>query len=92
MGFTGSSSKHHIVLKDAEICLTQNQYDALVDFTFQEGRGHFAKSTLLTKINAHAPEVEIRAEFAKWVYSGGVIKQGLVNRRKADADLYFTPK
>jgi GH24 family phage-related lysozyme (muramidase) len=28
----------------------------------------------------------------KWVYAGGVVLPGLVTRRKAEADLYFSVK
>ena len=73
-----------------KVCLTQNQFDALVDFTFQEGRSRLARSALLKKINGTAAEKDIRAEFAKWIYVGTNISQNLVTRRQADADLYFT--
>lgn len=73
-----------------KVCLTQNQFDALVDFVFQEGRGHFFTSTLRKKINSNASEAGIRAEFAKWILIGKNPSQNLIDRRKADADLYFT--
>lgn len=40
------------VNNDVKVPLTQNQFDALVDFTYNEGTGALAMSTLLKKLNA----------------------------------------
>jgi lysozyme len=73
------------------VCLKQNQFDALVSFTFNVGTGSngFSGSTLLKKINANASEADIRAEFARWNMSQGKVNPVLVARRQAEADLYF---
>ncbi len=34
--------------------------------------------------------VGVRDEFMRWVYGGGVVLPGLVARREAEADLYFS--
>jgi hypothetical protein len=34
--------------------------------------------------------VGARDEFMRWVYGGGVVLPGLVARREAEADLYFS--
>ena len=39
------------VVNAQNLTLTQNQFDALVDFVFNLGAGNFQKSTLLKKIN-----------------------------------------
>ena len=70
--------------------INQNQFDALVSFVFNLGVGNFARSTLLRRIKAHPNDITIRREFARWVYAGGKVLQGLVTRRKEEADLYFT--
>lgn len=70
--------------------VTQNQFNALVSFAYNVGMGNFQKSTLLRKVNANPNDVTIRAEFNKWVKAGGVRLNGLVNRRKDEADIYFT--
>lgn len=70
--------------------LTQNQFDALVSFTYNLGGANLAKSTLLKKINANPDDPTIRDEFAKWRLAGGKVFKGLERRRKAEADLYFT--
>lgn len=70
--------------------VNQNQFNALVSFAYNVGIGNFQKSTLLRKVNANPNDVTIRAEFNKWVKAGGVRLNGLVNRRKDEADIYFT--
>lgn len=70
--------------------ITQNQFDALVSFTYNLGSSNLKKSTLLKKINVNPLEPSIRNEFLKWVNAGGKKLEGLVRRRKAEADLYFS--
>ena len=70
--------------------INQNQFDALVSFVFNLGVGNFARSTLLRKIKSNPNDLTIRKEFERWIYAGGKILNGLVRRRKEEADLYFT--
>lgn len=70
--------------------LTQGQFDALVSFSYNLGLGNLQKSTLLKKVKANPNDKSIRDEFLKWVKAGGVTLQGLVRRRTAEADLYFS--
>jgi lysozyme len=67
--------------------IDQNQFDAMVDFTYNAGRGNFANSTLLRKVNA-SDFVGAAAQFALWVHAGGEVIDGLVRRRKAEAALF----
>jgi lysozyme len=67
--------------------LTQNQFDALVDFTFNVGQGNLASSTLLRELNAGNTE-GAAAQFLVWVYAKGVELPGLVTRRQAEAALF----
>src|SRR5574344_35140 len=71
------------------ISLTQGQFSALVSFAFNVGIGALMGSTLLKKVRQNPQDPAIRDEFGKWVKSKGVTLQGLVRRRKAEADLYF---
>lgn len=67
--------------------INQAQFDALVDFTFNAGRGHFLQSTLLRKVNA-GDFAGAAVQFASWVYAGGVKVAGLERRRAAEAAMF----
>ena len=75
--------------------VTQRQhcFDALVDFAYNVGCDALGGSTLLRKIRACAPDAEVRAEFMRWVYATVTGRKrkldGLVKRRKWEADRYF---
>ena len=68
--------------------LTQNEFDALVDFVFNCGAGNFAGSTLLRKINAGDME-GAALEFEKWTHADGKVMAGLIKRRHAEALLFL---
>lgn len=70
--------------------VNQNQFDALVSFTYNLGPTNLQKSTLLKKVNKDPNDPDIKFEFLKWVNSGGKFTQGLKNRREKEAELYFT--
>lgn len=69
--------------------LTQNQFDALVDFIFNVGRTNFANSTLLRKLNK-ADYVGAAAEFQRWNKAAGKVLPGLTKRRQKEAQLFST--
>lgn len=76
------------------VTLNQNQYNALVSFGYNAGTGALQSSTLLKKVLANPHDAAIRDEFMKWnkahVDGKLVTVPGLTNRRKAEADLYFS--
>ena len=73
--------------------LTQHQFDALVDFTFNEGMGNLASSTLLKLINAKN-FADADEQFERWVFGkvNGVSTKlpGLITRRAAEAAWFNT--
>lgn len=69
--------------------INQNQFDALVSFTYNVGIYAFKTSTLLKRVNAYR-DADVPYEFSRWNKSGGVVLAGLVTRRKKEADLYMT--
>lgn len=70
-----------------KVDLTDNQFAALVSFVFNVGRGAFAKSTLLKRLNAGDYDA-VPGELAKWNRAGGKPVKGLANRRAAEAGLW----
>jgi lysozyme len=68
--------------------VTENNFSALVSFTFNVGTGNLRKSTLLKKVNANPKDPSIPAEFMKWTRANNVVLKGLVRRREAEAKLY----
>lgn len=70
--------------------LNQNQFDALVSFTYNLGATNLGKSTLLKKVNKNPNDTTIANEFLKWNRAGGKVLNGLTKRRKDEASLYFS--
>lgn len=80
-------SAENAVNELVKVELNQNQFDALVSFVFNLGRGNLAKSTLLKILNKGKYEY-VPAQFGKWCFAGGRKINGLVKRRKAESDLF----
>ena len=75
-----------IVSSKIKVSLTQNQFDALVSYTYNTG----GSDTLFKLINQKAPKEQIQKWFeTKYITAGGVKLAGLVRRRKAESNLYF---
>lgn len=75
-----------IVSSKIKIDLNQNQFDALVSYTYNTG----GSDTLFKLINQKAPKEQIQKWFeTKYITAGGVKLAGLVRRRKAESNLYF---
>lgn len=70
--------------------LTQHQFDAVVDLTFNIGVGNFLHSTLLKLINAGLP-VQAALQFARWSLARGKVIAGLARRRQAEQALFNQP-
>lgn len=70
-----------------KVHLTQNQFDALVSFTFNLGAGALAKSTLLRLLNG-AQYAEAVGQFRLWNLAGGKPSLGLTKRRASEAAMF----
>ncbi len=81
------------VNSQVSVILNQNQFDALVDFTFNVGCGAFESSHLLLAINGNKGLEAICEQFDRWIYGhiGGVRIElpGLVERRKKEKALWL---
>ena len=71
--------------------ISQHQFDAMVDFCFNAGRGNFMQSTLRRKVNLEDFD-GAAAQFGLWVHAGGKVVAGLVRRRKAEAEMFGNAK
>lgn len=78
------------VTAHTDVPLTQNQFDALVAFTFNVGAGHFLSSTLLRLVNA-GRFADAALEFPKWDHVDGQVSAGLAARRAAEQRLFLQP-
>ena len=66
--------------------ISQNEFDAYADFTYNVGIGAFCRSGLAMKLNA-LDYAGACTELLKWVYAGKTILPGLVTRRKKEYEL-----
>ena len=69
--------------------INQNQFGALVSFSYNCGLQNLKSSTLLKKVNADPNDEAIFKEFLKWNKANGRTMAGLLRRRDAEAKLYF---
>lgn len=89
--FRAELVKHEAAVdRMATVDLNQNQFDALVSFSYNCGIGALQKSTLLKKLNAGDVAGAARA-FASWNKGGGKVLPGLVRRRAAESALFLKP-
>ena len=73
-----------------KVALNQNQFDALVSFTFNVGVGAFNSSTLVKVLN-QGQYNQVPTQLLRWTRAGGKVVQGLVNRRQNEINLWNTP-
>jgi len=76
------------VIRLINIPLSNNQFDALLSFTFNLGSASLQRSSLRRKINRQE-HWDVPAELMKWVWAGGKKIAGLARRRKVEAELYL---
>lgn len=67
----------------------QNQFDALVSFTYNLGESQVRNGSLDDLINTGAPAEDISAKWMQYVYAGGRVVPGLMKRRMRELALYW---
>lgn len=78
-----------VVNNHVKVTLSQNQFDALVSFAFNVGVSAFKNSTLVRLLNqGHYDKVP--EQLMRWVKDNGRTVQGLINRRRKEAELWET--
>lgn len=90
----------HTVEETVTVPLNDSQFGALVSFVYNVGAGKAGSkdgfavlrngkpSSLLTAINAGASPETILTLWRQWDHVGGVVNQGLLNRRNAEIALW----
>lgn len=78
------------VNRDLTVAVNQNQFDALVSFTYNVGIENAGHSTLVRLLNG-GQTAKAAAEFPKWDHVGSVTVQGLLVRRLAEQKLFLEP-
>lgn len=96
--FTKGIEKYaHGVRKALKVEVSQHMFDGLVSFAYNVGVGGMRKSSLIRAINRGViDKKQLRAYLMRWnkITVGGkkVVSKGLVNRRKAEAEVMFDGK
>ena len=67
--------------------INQNQFDALVSFSFNIGAYAYRHSTALRKLNSYNRS-EVPAEMRRWDKANGKKIKGLTERRKHESELF----
>lgn len=75
------------VLRLVKSPLSDNQFSALVSWTFNLGGGSLARSALLRRLNLGYYDA-VPGEMKRWNKAGGHVLPGLVLRRDAEAKLW----
>ena len=69
--------------------INENQFSALVSFTFNIGAEAFERSTLLSMLNANAQIHIVAAQLLRWNKANGEELPGLTRRRHAEQALFL---
>lgn len=75
------------------IIMNQNQFDALVSLCYNCGGGStlISNSPLVKYLKGELSESQARSQYSNYIVkAGGNVLQGLINRRNAEADLFFS--
>ena len=75
------------VNKCVKVPLTQNQFDALVAWTFNLGGTNLRNSTMLKVLNEGEYE-KVPSEMKRWNKAAGKTLDGLIRRREAESLLF----
>jgi lysozyme len=70
-----------------KVDLKQNEFDALVSWTYNLGPTNLNSSTMLRVLNEGKHD-EVPAQMKRWNKASGQVKQGLVRRREAEALMF----
>jgi len=78
------------ILESVTVSLNENEFSALVSFTYNIGLGNFRSSTLLFFLNQGERSLSAN-QFLRWNHVNGIPIRGLTLRRYAEKALFMTP-
>ncbi len=76
------------VMRLITVPLTDNEFSALISFTFNLGAHILQASTLRSQLN-RGDLIDADAQFARWCYCGSIKLPGLLRRRQEEARLFI---
>lgn len=96
--FKSSLKKYEeAIRKVLRVKITQNEFDALVSITYNIGTGNtrtmqggMAGSTFMKRLNSNDLPKNVVAAMQFWNKDNGKVVKGLVNRRKAEGQVFLT--
>lgn len=77
-----------VVNRAVKVTITQNHFDAMVDFVFNVGAASFLNSTLLRLLNG-GDYGRAADQFLRWNKAGGKVLKGLTKRREAERMMFL---
>jgi lysozyme len=83
--------KASAVEKMVKVPLNDNEYAALVSFSYNVGSNALQTSTLLKLLNSGADKTAVADQFLRWNKAGGKELKGLTRRREAERSLFLQP-
>jgi len=85
-----ANNKLQFVQSLVTVPINNNQLVALGSFTYNVGESAFQNSTLLKLLNSGADINTVANQFNRWIYAGGKVVNGLINRRNAEKALFLS--
>jgi GH24 family phage-related lysozyme (muramidase) len=77
------------IYEGVKVPINDNQFSALVSFTYNVGSGALLSSTLLKLLNQREDLRRVADEFPRWNKAGGQVLDGLTRRRHAERSLFL---
>jgi lysozyme len=79
-----------LINKYVKPSMNPQQMAALMSLIYNIGDNAFIKSTLLKTINSNSSSTAIKYQWNRWNKGRGLVLPGLIRRRKAELELYFS--